>query len=237
MEPRLLGLAVGRGRVGLRGQLALGLGVVGPGLGIGPQPVAEQQREPLTGAVDRAEVDLSHVPGVGVAVEALLPLRDVRVLGLGFVERPAAEEPGLRELLLERIDGLERDHRDLDVDDVLGRNPGHGRRSDVVDADRSGPHDAPQARGQVLEAPGPARVGLHELELLGPRFGAAGAEVLVERHDSLVPQQRHAPLDLLDAVPVEQDHVADLAAVGVRCLGVDAPHSVGPVQAALGQPL
>ncbi len=106
----------------------------------------------------------------------------------------------------------------------------------MVDADGAGPHDAAQARREMLEAVGPGRVGFDELELFGTFLLGSEAEVLGEGEDALLPQHRDAALDLGQTLVVAEDDVADLATFGVAGLGVDASDGVGAVHAARDEP-
>jgi hypothetical protein len=75
---------------------------------------------------------------------------------LGVVRAVDVAEP--LERRPERRDGLQRGHRDLDVDDRLGRQAGHGRGPDVIDALRDRPERGAQPGGQRGEPPRPCRV-------------------------------------------------------------------------------
>src|SRR5215475_13705766 len=100
--------------------------ILGGGLAVGAKEVAEQQGELLGEAARPADVD------VGSRVPRWFPEVPLGALGvIGPVDKAEALQRSA-----ERLDRLQPGNGDLDIDHGFGSEPGHGRRADVVDADR-----------------------------------------------------------------------------------------------------
>ncbi len=104
-------------------------------LGVGPQVVAEDERVALVESPLDADVDVRR-PLTGRRLDhALLEVVVGQVhAGRHVVARVFGDvdEAGARQ---QRHRGVEIEHADLNVNHVLGRQAGNGRRADVVDAE------------------------------------------------------------------------------------------------------
>ena len=92
---------------------SLSVEVLGAGVGVGPEPVAEHERELLSGPPVDAEVDVDRPPGIGAAVDSLAPhrriglaalVRGLRVVGGDVLD---AGEPGVGECVGQVVGRLE----------------------------------------------------------------------------------------------------------------------------------
>ncbi len=100
----------------------------------------------------------------------------------------AADQSGAEKLVGDAARAREVVDDQLEVDDVLRREAGHGRRPDVIGPDQPGAGDGTRPGERPASRHGPLGVGRHDDRVLRSFGRAASAQVCLERHQALVPR-------------------------------------------------